>query len=189
MNCFNIHDIYDYIEGSLSPQQRRELEQHLSACSRCRRAVEDRKLIAGAASGLPPFAVPDDFTDRVMARIAPAQVKHRLWLIILASASSLLALTAMMMIASGRSALGILSGASHSFWEYVKSAAVLTAKAATLLTLAGKTARPLFEAVYKGLSVLTSFIHPGLQILILILAMGLVVSLFFGMRKKFSLGD
>jgi anti-sigma factor RsiW len=189
MNCFKINDIYDYIEGSLSPEHQEELERHLSVCPRCRRAVEDRKLIAGAAFGLPPLAVPDDFTDRVMARIAPAKVKHPAWLIILASASSLLALTAMVMIASGRSALGVLSGASHSFWEYVKSAAVLTAKAATLLTLAGKTVRPLLEVAYKGLSVLTSFIHPGLQVLILILAMGLVVSLFFGMRKKFSVGD
>ena len=189
MNCFRINDIYDYIEGSLSPERRAQMERHLGVCPRCRRAVEDRKLIAGAASGLPPFTVPDDFTDRVMARIAPAQAKHPLWLIILASASSLLALTAMMMIASGRSALGIISGASHSFWEYVKSAAVLTAKAATLLSLAGKTVRPILEAAYKGLSVLTSFIHPGLQVLILVLAMGLVVSLFFGMRKKFSLGD
>ena len=66
---------------------------------------------------------------------------------------------------------------------------MLTAKVATLLTLAGKTVRPLLEAVYKGLSVLTAFIHPWLQVLILVLAMGFVVSLFFGMRKKFSLGD
>jgi hypothetical protein len=189
MNCFKTNDIYDYIEGSLSPERRGELERHLSLCPSCRRAVEDGKLIAGAASGLPPFAVPDDFTDRVMARITPAQVKQRLWLITLASASSLLALTAMMIVASGRSGLGIISEASHSFWEFVKGAAVLTAKAATLLTLAGKTVRPFLEAAYKGLSVLTSILHPGLQVLILVLAMGLVVSLFFGMRKRFSLGD
>ena len=189
MNCFKINDIYDYIEGSLSPEQRGELEQHLSACPRCRRAVEDRRLIAGAASGLSAFEVPDDFPDRVMARIAPTKVKYRTWLIISAAASSLLALTAMVMIASGKDALGIISGASHSFWEYAKSAAVLTAKAATILTLAGKTVRPLFEAAYKGLSVLSSFLHPGLQVLILVLAMGLVVSLFFGVKNKFSLGD
>jgi hypothetical protein len=95
----------------------------------------------------------------------------------------------MVMNASGRSALGVISGASHSFWEYVKSAAVLTAKVATLLSLAGKTVRPLLEAASKGLSLLTSFIHPGLQVLILVVAICLVVSLFFGMKKKLSLGD
>jgi anti-sigma factor RsiW len=189
MNCFKINDIYDYIEGSLSSERREELERHLSVCPRCRRAVEDRKLIAGAAFGLPPLAIPDDFTDRVMARIAPAKVKPPVWLFILACASSFLALTAMVMNASGRSALGVISGASHSFWEYVKSAAVLTAKVATLLSLAGKTVRPLLEAASKGLSLLTSFIHPGLQVLILVVAICLVVSLFFGMKKKLSLGD
>jgi anti-sigma factor RsiW len=189
MSCFKINDIYDYIEGSLSPERREELERHLGVCPRCRRAVEERKLIAGAAFGLAPLAVPDDFTERVMARIAPVRVKNPAWLIILASASSLMALTAMALIASGRSALGIISGAGHSIWEYAKSVAVLTAKAATLLSLAGKTVRPLLEAAYKGLSVLTSFIHPAFQVLILVLAMGIVVSLFFGMRKKFSLGD
>jgi hypothetical protein len=189
MNCFKTNDIYDYIEGSLSPERREELGRHLGVCPRCRRAVEDRKLIAGAASSLAPLAVPDDFTDRVMARIAPVKVKNPAWLIILASTSSLLALTAMVMIASGRSALGIVSGVSHSFWEYAKSVAILAAKAGTLLLLAGKSVRPLLEAAYKGLSVLTSFIHPWLQVLILILAMGLVVCLFFGVRKKFSFGE
>jgi anti-sigma factor RsiW len=189
MNCFKINDIYDYLEGILSPERREELERHLGVCPRCRRAVEDRKLIAGAASGLAPLAVPDDFSDRVMARIAPVKVKNAAWLIVLASASSLLALTAMILIASRSSALSIISSASHSFWEYAKSAAVLTAKVATLLTLAGKTLRPLLEAAFKSFSALTSFIHPGLQVLILVLAMGLVVSLYFGMRKKFSPGD
>jgi predicted anti-sigma-YlaC factor YlaD len=189
MNCFKVNDIYDYLEGILSPERREEIEGHLALCPGCRQAVEDRKLIAGAASSLAPLAVPDAFTDRVMARIAPVKVKNQAWLIVLASASSLLALTAMVMIASRSSALSILLSAGRSFWEYFKSAAVLTAKVSTLLTLAGKTLRPLLEAAYKGLSVLTSFIHPGLQVLILVLAIGLVVSLFFGMRKKFSLGD
>ena len=189
MNCFKINDIYDYIEESLSPERREELERHLDICPGCRRAIEERKLISGAASSLAPLAVPDDFTERVMARIAPARVKNPVWLIVLASTCSLLALTAMALIASGRSAMGILTGASHSFWEYAKSVAVLMAKAAALLSLAGKTVRPLLAASYRGVLVLTSFFHPWLQVLILVLAMGLVVSLFFGMRKKFSWGD
>jgi hypothetical protein len=36
---------------------------------------------------------------------------------------------------------------------------------------------------------LTSLVHPGFQALILVLALGLAISLFFGMRKKLSLGD
>jgi len=189
MKCSKINDIYDYIEGSLAPERTQELERHLGTCPSCRRAVEDRRLVAGAASGLPPFAVPEDFTDQVMARIAPLKIKPPVWLIILAFASAWLAVASVILLASGKSVLGIISGASHSLWEYVKGAAVFTAKAATLLTLAGKTLRPLAEACYKGFSALTSIIDPGFQALILVLALGLVVSLFFGMRKKLSLGE
>lgn len=189
MNCFRISDIYDYLEGSLAPERTKKLEWHLGVCPKCRQAVEDRKLIAEAALSLPPFAVPDDFTDRVMARIAPAKVMSPVWLIILAAASSLLALTAVMIFASGGNVLGIISSAGHLVWEFVKNAAVLAAKMGTLFSVAGKTARPLLEAAYKGLAVLTSFIHPWVQVLIFVLAMGLVLSLFFGIRKKLSLGD
>lgn len=189
MNCFRISDIYDYIEGTLSPERSQELERHLDVCPKCRAAVEDRKLIAGAALSLPPFAVPDSFTDRVMARVAPAKAKSPAWLIILASASSLLALTVVIMIASGRSVLEIISGALHSLWEYVESAALLVAKALTLLSLAGKAAQPLLESVAKGLSVASSFVSPGLQIVLLGVMTILIISLALAARKKFSLGD
>jgi hypothetical protein len=36
---------------------------------------------------------------------------------------------------------------------------------------------------------LTSIVHPGFQVLILVLALGIGVSFFFGVRKKLSLGD
>jgi anti-sigma factor RsiW len=189
MSCFKINDIYDYIEGNLSSERKEELERHLGACPKCRQAVEDRRMIDEAASGLPPFAVPDDFADRVMARIAPSRVKSSVWLFLLASASSVLALAAVAMTASGGSVLGIISGAGHSLWEYIKSAAVFAAKTASLFSLAGKTARPLLEAAYKGLAVLTSLIHPAVQIMIFVLVIALVLSLFFGMRKRFLLGD
>ncbi len=189
MSCLKIRDIYDYIEGSLAPERNEELGRHLSSCPRCRRAAEDERLIARAASSLPPLAVPDDFTDRVMARIDPLKIRQPAWLIILASAATWLAVASVLLMASGRSGLELISGASHSLWGYVKTGAVFTAKAATLLTLAVKTLRPLLEAAYKGLSMLTSLLHPAIQAMILVLALGIAVSLFFGMRKKLSLGD
>jgi anti-sigma factor RsiW len=189
MNCFKINDIYDYIEGRLGPERSPGMERHLSVCPGCRRAVEERRLIAGAASGWPPFAVPDDFTDRVMARIAPLRIKPPVWLVILAAASAWLAVASVILIASGRSGLELVSGASHALWGYAKSAVVLTAKAATLLTLTGKALRPLLDAGTRGLAALTSFIDPGIQAVVFIAALGLVVSLFFGLRKMLSLGD
>jgi hypothetical protein len=117
------------------------------------------------------------------------KVKSPAWLIILASASSLLALTAVVLIASGRSVLGIISGASHSLWEYIKSAALLIAKAVTLLSLAGKTIRSLLESIAKGLYLANSLVSPGLQFVLLGVMTVLIISLALAARKKISLGD
>ncbi|HUU37869.1 MAG TPA: zf-HC2 domain-containing protein [Candidatus Desulfaltia sp.] len=189
MSCLKISDLYDYLEGGLSPEQRNSIEEHLRVCRRCRRAVEERRLIAEAASTLPPFEVPENFPERVMSRLSRSRARNSGWLIALVSVSSLFALISVALIASGRSALEFFASASQTFLESAKNAAVLTAKLAVLVSLTGRTLRSLLEAGTKSLSVLTSFLHPGLQILILVLAMGLVVSLFFGLRKKFSLGD
>ena len=145
--------------------------------------------MAGAASSLAPLPVPDDFTDRVMARVSVTKVKAPVWLIILASFTSLLALGSVALIASGISATRIALGASHFLWEYAKSAALLIAKAVTLLSLAGKTIRPLLESIVKGLSLANSLVSPGLQFVLLVVMTALLIGLALAARKKISLGD
>lgn len=189
MNCLKIRDLYDFLEGDLSPDAAGRIEDHLRVCRRCSRAVEERRLIAEAASSLPPFEVPEDFAAQIMARIAPIGARKPVWLVGLAAATSVLTLISAALIASGKSALEFLSGASHAFWESVKSAAVLAAKLAAVLPILGKILRSLFEAASKGLNVLTSLVHPGLQVFIVLLALGVLATLFFGMRKKLSIGD
>jgi anti-sigma factor RsiW len=189
MSCLKISDLYDYLEGGLSPERTSEVEEHLGVCQRCRRAVEERRLIAEAASRLPPFEVPEDFPERIMSRISRPRARSSGWLIGLVSGSALLSLISILLIASGRSTLEFFSSASQTFWETAKNAAVLAAKLAALVSLAGRTLRSLLEAGTKGLSVLTSLLHPGIQIFILVLALGILASLFYGVRKKFSIGD
>jgi len=189
MSCLKINDLYDYLERGLSPERMNEVKEHLLSCRRCRRAAEERQFIAEAASTLLPFEVPEDFPERVMSRISRPKAKGSGWLIGLVSGSSLLTLISVVLIASGRTALEFFTGASQTFWESAKNAAVLTAKLAALLSLIGRTLRSLLEASGKSLSVLTSFLHPGVQIFILVLALGILASLFYGLRKKLSIGD
>jgi anti-sigma factor RsiW len=189
MNCCPINDIYEYIEASLPAGRRQKMEAHLKACPKCRRAVEERQRIAAAAFSLPPLEVPADFTDGVMSRIGPARTRFPVWLIILASFSSLLALGSVALIASGKNLIGTALGASHSLWEYAKNAAVLTAKVMTLLSLTGKTVRSLFESAARGLSAADALISPALLAVILILMTVLAISLGLAARKKTSLGD
>ncbi len=189
MSCLKISDLYEYLEGGVSAKQANAIEEHLHVCPKCRRAVEERRLIALAASSLPPFEVPEDFPKRVISRLPKLKHRRPSWLIALAGGSSFVILISVALIASGRSALEFFSSASHTFWESAKTVAVLTAKLAALVSLTGRTLRSLFEAGTKSLSVFTSLIHPGLQILFMALAVGILVSLYYGMRKKFSIGD
>jgi anti-sigma factor RsiW len=189
MSCFKVYDIYDYIEGSLSPERREELEEHLNACEKCREAVEERKLIAAAASSLPPLEVPGDFAARVMTRVEPEKTKLPVRLIVLATLSSLLALGSIGLAVSGKSLVGIVLEAGYSFWAYAKSAAVLTARAVTVLSLVGKTLQSLLESGAKALTVTGSLLSPGLQVAVLVVVTALIFSLALGARKKISLGD
>jgi anti-sigma factor RsiW len=189
MTCLKISDLYDYLEEGFSPERMKDVEEHLHGCRRCRRAVEEIRLIAEAASTLPAFEVPEDFPGRVMSRLPRLKAWSSGWLIALVSASSLLTLISVFLIASGRSALEYFASASQTFWESAKTAAVLTAKLAALVSLTGRTLRSLLETGTKGLSVLTSLIHPGFQVVILILVLGILISLFYGMRRKLSIGD
>jgi anti-sigma factor RsiW len=189
MSCLKISDLYEYLEDGLSPERTNEVKEHLRFCRGCRRAVKERRVIAEAASTLPPFEVPEDFPERVMSRISGLRTRSSGWLIGLVSGSSLLTLISVIWIASGRNVLEFFASASQTFWETAKNAAVLTAKLAALVSLAGRTLRSLLEAGTKGLSMLTSLFHPGIQILIFVLALGILASLFYAMRKKFSIGD
>ncbi|MBN2409380.1 MAG: zf-HC2 domain-containing protein [Candidatus Aminicenantes bacterium] len=189
MSCPRISDLYEYLDGGMSPQKVNNIEGHLRVCPRCRRAVEERRLIAAAASSLAPFDVPEDFPERVMSRLPGSQPRSRGWLAALAAGTSVLTLILVVMIASGKSGLEFMKGAGGTFWESIKTIALITAKAASFVSLVGRTLRTLLEAGVKGLSLLTSFVPPGAQVFILVVVLGVLATFFYGMRKKLSTGD
>ncbi|MGB7296689.1 MAG: zf-HC2 domain-containing protein [Candidatus Aminicenantales bacterium] len=189
MKCLRLSDLYEYLEGGIPPELAKDIEGHLRVCPRCRRAVEERRRIAEAASSLPPFEVPEDFPERVISRLPQSQPQSPLWLIALAAGTFALTLISVALIASGKSGLEFIRSAGGTFWESIKTAAVLAAKVAAFVSLIGRTLRSLLEAGAKGLSLLTSFVPPGIQVFILVLALGILATFFYGMRKKLSIGD
>jgi anti-sigma factor RsiW len=189
MNCVRLDEIYRFLDGDLSPAEQNAVEGHLAVCARCREALEDRRILAEAADGLPSFLVPADFSRQVMEKIAARKVSLPAWLIILASGTSVLAALAAVAFLSGRDALSLLSGINHSLWNGIKSAIVFSAKLVRLVSLAGESLRPLIHVFGKGLAALAGVISPGLQAILITLSLGLIVSLFYGLHKVFSMGD
>lgn len=190
MSCLKIVEIYAYLDGESPADQREKIERHLSACPKCREAVEERKLLTEAASSLPSLDIPTDFTGRVMAKIAPAKRHLPVWLIAFAAGlSSLVLLLIIVAISGGKYLLSLLTTLNHSMWEYAKNVAVFIAKLVTILSLAGKVLSLLTQPFYKGLTLLTTLISPGVQIFIITLTLVLFITFFYVLRKKFMMGE
>jgi anti-sigma factor RsiW len=189
MSCLKIADIYAYLEGDLAPGQRDQSEKHLSGCPRCRAAVEERRLLGEAFSGLPPLDLPADFTERVMAAVAPARRLLPAWLIILLSGSSAASLLFILFLRSGRNLLSFLSGIDNALWAYTKSAAVFAAKAVTLISTVGKALQPVGRAIGKTLFELASVFSPAALVAIVITICAMLTAFFYLLGKKFRPGE
>jgi len=189
MSCLRISAIYAYLEGDLAPEQRDHTERHLSGCPRCRAAVEERRLLGEAFSGLLPLEVPAGFPERVMAALGPARRLLPAWLAILLSGSGVAFLFFLLFLSSGRNLLSLLNGVNNSLWGFAKSVAVFAAKAATLISTLGKALQPIGRALSNTLIELASVVSPAAQAIILIASSALLAALFYLIGKKLHLGE
>jgi|GEM_PF-899335 len=70
MDCYSFDRIIsDYIDANLNVKQRKEAEQHIGECRRCREKVTDLKGILGELRTLPRVETLPDFESRLMERI------------------------------------------------------------------------------------------------------------------------
>lgn len=59
----------DYLDNAVSDRERREMEEHLTGCLRCREALVELKQVVTAIRDLPPVEPPPWLTTRIMARV------------------------------------------------------------------------------------------------------------------------
>jgi len=70
MTCREIEEkLHDYLENELVADERVAVEEHLSACPRCRRALADAKKERQLLRGLGDVEPPPFFEQRIMARV------------------------------------------------------------------------------------------------------------------------
>ncbi len=189
MNCLKIGDIYSYLEEGLSPEERKILEGHLDGCPRCQAALENRRRLAEAAASLTPIDLPADFSRQVMARLLPSRVLVPGWLIALTAVLTPLAFIIGIFIWSGENLIDLLSGFGDSVWIFLKNAAVLTAKALTLINVAGSLLKPLSQAVFRLLGIVPHLFSPTVQVLILFMGLALLSVFFRVFGKRFLAGE
>jgi anti-sigma factor RsiW len=189
MSCLKISDIYAYLEGDLAPEQRGQVEEHLSGCPRCRSAVEERRFLGEAFSSLTPLPMPADFTERVMATVAPSGRLLPAWLTILLSGSAVASLLFVLFLGSGKNLLSLLKSINNSLWGYAKSAAVFAAKTAALISTLGRALRQVAGTFVNTLFELASAVGPAAQAVILVAGCVLLAALAYLLSKKFHPGE
>lgn len=70
MECKKIRELLsEYIDGTLDPEQTQGIRDHLKHCDRCSQEFAALKAVADSMNSLEPVKAPEDFLERVHARI------------------------------------------------------------------------------------------------------------------------
>lgn len=190
MKCLNIEQIYLYIEKELSLGENKKIEEHLTICPKCKKALEERRLLLQATESLPLWQTPPDFTQQVMARIFPAKVSLKAWLgAVSAGFVSLILALFIFFLATGQN----LSSLALSFYDtilnLIRNFSPIFVKLIKLASLFVKILQQLSEYIIKGFTLLTTIISPEIQIIIITITIILIASSIYGIRKKLLVGE
>jgi anti-sigma factor RsiW len=186
MTCFTLARLYDYLEGLLDEQERKEADLHVAACDRCRQVMEDRRLMLEASRSLPPLRLPSDFSQRVMEAAFPRKRPQARWLWASAAGlASLLLVTFLLASVGGRSWPALMTDSGRMLWGGIRSGITLVAKAARLIGALLQVVFELFRAVQDGMNAFGGLLSPtALALTLTGLALLTAVSCL-GFRKLF----
>jgi len=190
MSCLRIDQIYLFLEGELSPEENLAIKKHISSCTKCREAVEERRLFTQASQSLPVWETPPDFTQRILARIFPQKTSLRQWFITAAIglSSAVLAFFVIYLI-SGQNLAKLFINLNRSALSLFQNAVVILAKAAKLISSGIEVIFKILTVILKGLASLTSILNPELQIILIILAVVVSGFLLYGLKRKLLAGE
>jgi len=186
MTCFTLAHLYDYLEGLLDEQQKKDVDLHLAACDRCRQTLEDRRLMLEASRSLPALPLPADFSRRVMEATFPRKRPQVRWL--WASAvglASLLLVTFLLASAGGRSWPALMTDSGRMLWGGIRSGITLVAKAARLIEALLQVVFELFRAIQDGMNAFSGLFSPTALALALAGMALLTAVSCLGFRKLF----
>jgi len=189
MTCLNLERLSSYSEGELTGPEKRAVEEHLASCLKCREAVEERRLLIQAARTLPPFEVPSDFAQKIMARISPAPARLTVLGWLAAAAAGVTALVATLGLAALLTGAGfsqLFLGLNRFLWNNIQNIASVLVKVTKYIFLVFKILGQISRELIGWFKVLTSFIGPEAQIILVCLALVIIFCGGILWSRKFS---
>ena len=190
MGCLTISQIYLYIENELAADEIRKIENHLNMCAKCRDRVEERRILVQAAETLPPFKLPPDFTQQVMANIFPSRIPFRVWIRATAGGlSGMIFAFFLFYVFSGKNLAELFISINKFSLPALRTVSTGVVKTLKLLWYLIKIIAQFFDFALKGLGKLTTLLSPEFQIGIVTLTLIASAVIYLTVRKKFMLGE
>jgi hypothetical protein len=190
MKCLRVDQVYLFLEGELSPKEHRSIEYHVSSCEKCRKAVEERKLLVEASQSLPVWETPQDFTQRVLAHIFPKRIALRDWIVTasIGLSSALLAFFVVYLL-SGQNLADLFINLNRTVLNLFQNIVVLLFKMAKLISVGIQVILKIVSLILKGFASLTTIMSPELQIGLIALTVVFTALLLFGAKRKLLAGE
>ncbi|MFQ6038344.1 MAG: anti-sigma factor family protein [Candidatus Aminicenantales bacterium] len=189
MTCLRADQMYAFLEGELSAAEAEKTRLHLRACAGCRRAVEDRRRLVEASSGLPDLEMPSDIASLVMRRIFPPRPSLRQTLGV---ATSVLGIAVLTFLAAcmifGQSPAVLFVHVNRIILGLFKDLLVLSAEMAKGTAVGIGVLQKLIRAVGGKMLSLPGWLYPELLIILVALAGIFSALLYLGARKIFVSG-
>jgi len=184
MSCLRVDQIYLFLEKELSSAEVRNIKEHLSSCPKCKKAVEERRMLLKASESLPMLEAPPDFTRQVMRKISPKKISFRSLLAVEAAGFSAGAIMIFaFFLLTEQSLLSIVVGFNHVLRSFVTNLSVVSAKLVKLVSIFAEIIFLLFKYIFKGFFFLTAIPSSEVQMVLIFITLILSFSLLYGVRK------
>lgn len=190
MGCLTIKQMYLFIENELVSDESKKIQNHLNTCEKCRNLVEERHILVDAAESLPPFELPPNFSEQVMAKIFPGSLPLRVWIRATTGGLSAIILAFFLFyVFSGKNLAELFISVNKFLLPALRALSTGAVKTLKLVWHLTNIVAQFIDFALKGFGKLTTILSPQVQIGIVTLALIAFMFIFFMVRKKIMFGE
>jgi len=190
MKCLRIDQIYLYLEKEIAPDETRAIEAHLASCTKCQKAVEERRIFQHAANDLPKWETPPDFTEQIMSLIFPENLSLKNILIAIATYVGFLSLSVLVyFITTGQSLSFFPVRLFHKLIYSGQNFSIFVIKLLKLAQVSVQVILHLSGYLLRVLSHLTTLLNTEVYIFFAIFTLILFALVFLGVGRRFLAGE
>jgi len=187
MKCLEINKIYDYLEGEISPEERIEIEKHLSTCPTCSRILRERKILLESIKEIPKIEPPPDLVDKIMDKIIRPRVSWvKVFIYSLSTSFIFLLFSIIFLKATEKNVSLIFLNFTDSFLNTIRYVTIFLAKLMKVITLIFKVLEQIIGDFIIILLKSISSLELKLQIMVIlttVILTGLIFILYFPFKK------